>query len=51
MARFLPALSLAAVLFSALPAIAVQPDEILPDPALEARARSISAGLDRKSVV
>ena len=45
MARFLPALSLAAVLFSALPAIAVQPDEILPDPALEARARSISAGL------
>ena len=45
MARFLPALSLAVVLFSALPAIAVQPDEILPDPALEARARSISAGL------
>ena len=45
MARFLPALSLAAVLFSALPAVAVQPDEILPDPALESRARAISAGL------
>lgn len=29
----------------ALPAGAVQPDEILKDPALEARARSISAGL------
>jgi cytochrome c-type biogenesis protein CcmH len=27
------------------PAAAVQPDEILPDPALEARAREISAGL------
>lgn len=27
------------------PAPAVQPDEILPDPALEARAREISAGL------
>jgi len=29
----------------ALPAIAVNPDEVLPDPALEARARVISAGL------
>ncbi len=29
----------------AAPALAVQPDEILPDPALEARARAISAGL------
>ena len=29
----------------ATPALAVQPDEILPDPALEARARAISAGL------
>ena len=29
----------------ALPAIAVNPDEVLPDPALEARARAISAGL------
>jgi cytochrome c-type biogenesis protein CcmH len=27
------------------PALAVEPDEILPDPALEARARHISAGL------
>lgn len=27
------------------PVLAVQPDEVLPDPALEARARSISAGL------
>ena len=30
---------------AALPAIAVQPDEILPDTAMEARARSISSGL------
>lgn len=30
---------------SMTPAIAVQPDEILADPAMEARARSISAGL------
>src|SRR5262245_58143258 len=29
----------------ALPAAAVQPDEVLRDPVLEARARSISAGL------
>ena len=29
----------------AVPALAVQPDEILKDPVLEARARSISAGL------
>lgn len=28
-----------------VPALAVQPDEVLPDPALEARARAISAGL------
>lgn len=27
------------------PTLAVQPDEVLPDPALEARARAISAGL------
>lgn len=32
-------------LLLATPAWAVQPDEILKDPALEARARSISAGL------
>jgi cytochrome c-type biogenesis protein CcmH len=30
---------------AALPAHAVQPDEVLPDPALEARARAISEGL------
>jgi cytochrome c-type biogenesis protein CcmH len=30
---------------AAAPALAVQPDEMLPDPALEARARTISAGL------
>ena len=34
-----------AFLLTALPALAVQPDEILPDPALEARARAISAEL------
>ncbi|ABA78790.1 cytochrome C biogenesis protein CcdA [Rhodobacter sphaeroides] len=39
----LAALLLAALL--ATPAFAVQPDEILPDPALEARARDISQGL------
>ncbi|MEA5162334.1 cytochrome c-type biogenesis protein [Cereibacter johrii] len=39
----LAALLLAAVL--AAPAFAVQPDEILPDPALEARARDISQEL------
>lgn len=32
-------------LILALPAFAVQPDEILDDPALEARARAISLGL------
>jgi cytochrome c-type biogenesis protein CcmH len=35
----------AAVLTVAAPAFAVQPDEVLPDPALEARARAISSGL------
>ncbi len=30
---------------AALPALAVQPDEMLPDPALEARARGLSAQL------
>ncbi len=34
-----------AVWLLALPALAVQPDEILPDPALEARAREISRTL------
>ncbi|MDT8855409.1 cytochrome c-type biogenesis protein [Paracoccaceae bacterium Fryx2] len=42
--RRLPALILALML-SASPALAVQPDEILADPALEARARSLSQGL------
>ncbi|MCE6968112.1 cytochrome c-type biogenesis protein [Cereibacter sphaeroides] len=39
---------LAALLLMGLlagPALAVQPDEVLPDPALEARARDISQGL------
>jgi cytochrome c-type biogenesis protein CcmH len=39
------ALALAIVLSAAAPALAVQPDEILPDKALEQRARSLSAGL------
>ena len=34
-----------ATVFSAMPAHAVQPGEILDDPALEARARDLSAGL------
>jgi len=38
-------LSFLMVLVCALPALAVQPDEILPDKALEARARAISAEL------
>lgn len=36
---------LACALLVAAPALAVQPDEILPDPALEARARDISKEL------
>jgi cytochrome c-type biogenesis protein CcmH len=36
---------LALLLAMAVPAKAVQPDEVLNDPALEARARAISAGL------
>lgn len=36
---------LAALLLLAGPALAVQPDEVLPDPALEGRAREISQGL------
>lgn len=38
-------LILALSLLLALPAFAVEPDEILDDPAMEARAREISAGL------
>jgi cytochrome c-type biogenesis protein CcmH len=34
-----------ALMLLAAPALAVQPDEMLPDPALEARARDISSGL------
>lgn len=44
----MPALAWLAVLlavFSAAPALAVAPDEMLANPALEARARSISEGL------
>jgi len=39
-----PALALAAAL-AAAPVLAVQPDEVLADPALEARARELSRGL------
>lgn len=39
------ALLLALMLLTALPAFAVQPDEVLADPALEARAREISRQL------
>jgi len=44
--QVLAALALASLgVLAALPGTAVQPDEILADPALEARARSISEGL------
>jgi cytochrome c-type biogenesis protein CcmH len=38
-------LLLAISVLASVPAQAVQPDEVLPDPALEARARAISEGL------
>ncbi|ATG47329.1 cytochrome c-type biogenesis protein [Celeribacter ethanolicus] len=38
-------LLLALALLIATPVLAVQPDEVLPDPAMEARARDISQGL------
>ena len=38
-------LAVLALLWLALPALAVNPNEMLSDPALEARARTISAGL------
>jgi cytochrome c-type biogenesis protein CcmH len=38
-------LALAVGLCAPAPALAVEPDEILPDPALEARARDLSQGL------
>ena len=37
--------ALLALSFLSFPAIAVEPDEILKDPALEARARALSSGL------
>lgn len=43
--RWLSAPLFALTLLSAQPVLSVQPDEILADPALEARARAISAGL------
>lgn len=43
--RAFSALAFAGLVAAADPAIAVLPDEILADPALEARARSISSGL------
>jgi cytochrome c-type biogenesis protein CcmH len=45
--RCLPTLflTMAMAVLAAFPAKAVQPDELLPDPALEARARAISEGL------
>ena len=45
MSRARLALSLVFSLWLAAPAFAVQPDEVLQDPALETRARHISAGL------
>ncbi len=43
--RFMYVLIAAIVLGRGAPALAVQPDEVLPDAALEHRARDISAGL------
>ncbi|MDP2740435.1 MAG: cytochrome c-type biogenesis protein CcmH [Pseudorhodobacter sp.] len=40
-----PLFALLALLLTATPTLAVQPDEVLPDAALEARARSLSQGL------
>ena len=45
MRRALLALLAMVAVSVAAPVFAVQPDEVLPDPALEARARAISAGL------
>ena len=44
MQKFFVTIGVALLLFTA-PSFAVQPDEILKDPALEARARAISSGL------
>jgi cytochrome c-type biogenesis protein CcmH len=43
--RMKPLAAILLALVMALPAAAVQPDEVLPDPVLEERARDISAGL------
>jgi cytochrome c-type biogenesis protein CcmH len=43
--RLIRLMAAALVLLAATPALAVQPDEILADPALEARARSLSKEL------
>lgn len=47
MTRTLPAalLALSVILSALTPALAVQPEEVLPDPALESRARAISQEL------
>lgn len=45
MRALLQALTLALAVLAAAPAIAVQPDEVLADPALEARARELSKDL------
>jgi len=43
--RLLAALALVATTLAAIPALAVQPNEMLKDPVLEARARTLSAEL------
>lgn len=43
--RWLPAFTLFLTLTGAMPVLAVQPDEVLPDPALEGRARHLSREL------
>lgn len=43
--KYLHALALLLVLLPAAPSFAVEPDEVLPNPALEARARAISKEL------
>jgi cytochrome c-type biogenesis protein CcmH len=45
MRAWLPSLAVLALLLAAGPAAAVRPDEVLADPALEARARDLSAEL------
>lgn len=45
LARFAKAALMAAMVMTASPALAVQPDEVLADPVLESRARELSKGL------